>query len=111
MNMQIYLIFAVLLWWAIGWIKRYLIKFKCPELVQEIIILILAVAGGAGLALTFNLDLFVMLGVHDAPTEAGLVFGALGIASGSGGVYELIESIKNIRVGEGGAEPQAPDVE
>jgi hypothetical protein len=101
--MQTYLIFAVLLWWVIEWIKRYLVRFEVPDKVREIIVLILALVGGFGLAFVFDLDLLVMLGVQEVASDVGRVFGGFGIASGSGGVYELLKAIKNI-----GVQPETP---
>lgn len=94
--MQTYLIFAVLLWWVIEWIKRYMVRFEVRDKVREIIVLILALVGGFGLAFVFDLDLLVLLGVQDAASDVGRVFGGFGIASGSGGVYELLKAIKSI---------------
>ncbi|MDI9520589.1 MAG: hypothetical protein QM308_05470 [Bacillota bacterium] len=94
--MQTYLVFAVLLWWAIEWVKRYLVKFSCPKMVQEIIVLILALGGGLGLSIYYKFDLLMLLGVQENNSIVGQVFAGLGIASGSGGVYELLKAIKNI---------------
>lgn len=94
--METYLIFAVMLWWAIEWIKKCMDKFQINGKAKDIVILILALFGGTGMAIGYNLDLFVLLGVQDAPTIVGQIFAGLGIASGSGGVFELLKSIKNI---------------
>jgi hypothetical protein len=40
--------------------------------------------------------LFVLLKIQDAPSLFGKIFAGLGIASGSGGVFELLKAIKSI---------------
>jgi hypothetical protein len=94
--METYLIFAVLLWWAIEWLKKYMEKFNLTERVQDIVILALALGGGIGMAIGYNMDLFVLLKIQDAPSLFGKIFAGLGIASGSGGVFELLKAIKSI---------------
>lgn len=94
--METYLVFAVLLWWAIEWVKRYMEKFELDEKVRELVILALALVGGIGMAIGYNLDLFVLLGVQESQSLAGQIFAGIGIASGSGGVFELLKAIQNI---------------
>ena len=107
--MQTYLVFAILLWWAIDWVKRYLVKFNCPAMVQEVIVLVLALGGGVGLSMFYQLDLLTLLGVQENGSIVGQIFAGLGIASGSGGVYELLKAIKGIGATELVVVEESPD--
>lgn len=109
--MQTYLVFAILLWWAIDWVKRYLVKFNCPAMVQEVIVLVLALGGGIGLSVFYQLDLLILLGIQENGSLVGQIFAGLGIASGSGGVYELLKAIKGIGSVETVEIDEPPDAE
>lgn len=94
-----FLLFSVVLWYVIDWIKRFIGEFKVPELPYKIGLLVVAISGGILLALQFKLDAFVMLAQAlnqpDIPsTITGQIFGGLILASGSGGVYELLKAVK-----------------
>lgn len=94
-----FLLFSVVLWYVIDWIKRFVGDFKLPELPYKVGLLVVAIAGGILLSLQFRLDAFVMLAQalnqpDIPPSLTGEIFGGLILASGSGGVYELLKAVK-----------------
>ena len=106
-----FVLFSVVLWYLIDWIKTFVGYTKLPETPRQIVLFLVAVAGGVLLALQFKLDVFVMLSQvmnqPDVPsTLTGEIFGGLVLASGSGGVYELLKAVKGRE-----EPPEVPDVE
>lgn len=95
----IFILFSLVLWYLIEWLKKVSEGFGLPDWAYRAGVFITALAGGVLLALQFRLDVFIMLaevmghtGIEESLT--GQIFGGLVLASGSGGVYELLKAVK-----------------
>lgn len=95
----IFILFSLVLWYLIEWLKKVVEGFKLPDWAYRAGLLVTALAGGILLALQFKLDVFVMMSEvmgqgNIQSTLTGQIFGGLVLASGSGGVYELLKAVK-----------------
>lgn len=98
--LSLFLLFSIVLWYAIDWLKKGISALKLPDPWYEASILAIALVVGTLLAFQFNLDAFVLaseLMSITPPIEqsvVGIIFGGIVLASGSGGVFELLKAIK-----------------